>query len=486
MSQGISEMGNSDSPEALANKTLQRKLLSFPNSDAGNAEAFELLHGHRFRYNHTSGKWLVWTGRCWIEDKDGEANRAALETVRARLPVAASIKDKEERRESVEWVLYCEAVWRLEAMLKCARTIRSLATSNEQYDQDPFLLTVANGTVDLRTGRLQKSRPENLITRATDVAFEPNAKASRWTQFLREVFGNNSNLIGFIQRAVGYSLTGDTREQCFFILVGCGANGKSTFVETVSKLLGTHAETAEFTTFLARKNSGSPRNDLARLHSARFVKAAEGEHQAPLAESIIKELTGEDTIAARFLFKEHFTFKPQFKIWLITNHKPQIRGTDDAIWRRVRLIEFNQQFLGTKMDPELRQKLEGELPGIFAWAVKGCLAWQRHGLGLAPRVVQATAEYRQESDQVGRFLKECSRREPKTTTPAMTLYKAYVGWCSQKAEKPEANNVFARMLLERGITKKRGRGGVIYQGIGLTISVAANVVAPTPKSEKAQ
>jgi putative DNA primase/helicase len=480
------KMGDVERTEAGSKKMPWRKLLSFQDTDAGNAEAFELLHGHRFRYNHTIGKWLVWTGRHWAEDKDGEANRAALSTIRARLSAATTIEDHEKMEERVKWALDSEAVWRMEALLKSARNLRSMATTTEQYDRDPFLLTVANGTVNLRTGKLQPSRPENLITRASDVLFEPNAKAPRWTQFLCEVFVDDADLIGFIQRAVGYSLTGDTREQCFFILIGNGANGKSTFVETVSELLGTHAETAEFTTFLLRRTSGAPRNDLARLHAARFVKAAEAEHQAPLAESIIKELTGEDTVAARFLFHEHFTFKPQFKIWLITNHKPEIRGAEKAIWRRVRLIPFIQQFEGTRKDSELRRKLEGELPGILAWAVRGCLTWQKQSLGVAPRVAQATEEYRQESDQIGRFLKERCTKGPKSVAPAKKLYEDYVEWCSQKLEKPEANNVFARGLAERGIGKKRASGGFVYQGVGLDPSVTQGAAVPliTKRADK--
>lgn len=327
-------MEATESFDVVTNKTLRSKILAFQDTDAGNAEAFELLHGHRFRYDYTRAKWLVWNGRFWAEDRDGESYRAALMTARLRFSAAAMIKDLDEKVDRIGWALRSEANWHQEAMLRSARNIRSLATTTEQYDRDPYLLTVANGTLDLRTGQLQPARPEHLITRATDVRFEPQAKADRWTQFLKEVFANDADLISFIQRAVGYSLTGDTREQCFFILSGSGANGKSTFIEIICKLLGTHAETAEFTTFPDMRNSGGPRNDLARLHAARFVKAAEGEHKARLAESIIKELTGEDTVAARFLFKEHFTFKPKFKIWLITNQKPEIRGSDHGVRSR--------------------------------------------------------------------------------------------------------------------------------------------------------
>jgi putative DNA primase/helicase len=466
------------------NKALRAKLLSFQDTDAGNAEAFELLHGHRFRYDHTREKWLLWNGRYWTEDRDGEANRAALSTVQARLWAAAKSKNRDSRKNRIEWSLHCESEWRLAALLRSARTIRSLATTTDQYDRNPFLLTVANGTLDLRSGELRPGRREDLITRATDVLFDPNAKASRWIQFLDEVFTGDDDLIAFIQRAVGYSLTGDTKEQCFFILYGGGANGKSTFVEIICKLLGTHAETAEFTTFLTKRDSGGPRNDLARLHAARLVKAAEGEQQARLAESTIKELTGEDTVAARFLFKEHFTFKPQFKIWLVTNHKPEIRGTDQAIWRRVRLIEFARQFEGTQRDPDLRRKLQEELPGILCWALEGCLLWQQHELGIAPGVERATQAYRQESDQIGRFLKERCIRGSKAATQAQKLFEAYREWCRLREEKPELQNLFARKLNERGVTKKRSRRGFAYHGVELMPVTTVAVPATHPIQEK--
>ncbi len=456
-----------ESREAAANKVRIRKLPSFENTDAGNAEAFELLHGHRFRYDHTKGKWLVWNGHYWADDKDGEADRAALETARARLSSAVLLPAGHDRDDSVRWALRSESVGGRDAMLKSARSIKSLATTAADYDRDPFLLTVGNGTLDLRTGKLRPARPEDLITRATDVPYDPSAAAPRWMQFLDEVFGGDKELIGYVQRAVGYSLTGDTREQCFFLLCGTGANGKTTFLETVMKLLGAHAVTAPFSAFLVHWNVGGPRNDLAGLHGARFVKAAEAEHRARLDEAVMKQLTGGDTISARFLYREAFTFRPQFKIWLATNHKPDIWETTEAIWRRIKLIEFNQQFTGSRMDPMLGRKLEAELPGILAWAVQGCLDWLKHGLGEPQRVTRATQKYRLESDQIGRFLGECCDQGPKYQTSGKGLYDAYPQWCARNAEKPAANNIFARQLGERGIGKRRGRGGWAYLGVGL-------------------
>lgn len=473
-------MGEPESPEAGANKERSRRLRSFHNTDAGNAQAFELLHGNRFRYDHDRSKWLVWNGRFWERDKDDEADRAALDTARARLAAAATSGDADS--DEFDWALESESVTRRQAVLRSAQSIRSLATTTPDFDRDPFLLTVGNGTLNLRTGKLRQFRPDDLITRSADVSFHPTAKAPRWHQFLAEVFASDLELIQFVQRAVGYSLTGDTREQCLFILWGGGANGKTTFLETIIRLLGTHAVTTPFSTVMVQRNPGSPRNDLAALHGARLVKASEAEHQSALAESTVKEITGGDTITARFLFKEYFSYKPTGKFWLATNHRPDIRGTDDAIWRRIRLVPFTRQFSGANKDAGLREKFEGELPGIFAWAVRGCLDWKEHGLNSARLVESATLKYRQESDPVGRFLKDRCHLQVGERTPAKALHDNFVLWCGTHNEKPLATNQFSSQLAERGLARKRGSSGVTYLGVGLLPITPAK--PPTPESKK--
>jgi len=459
-------MGSPESPEVATYRERNRQLQSFQNTDAGNAGAFELLHGHRFRFDHTRGKWLFWNDRYWAEDQDGEATRAALQMARERLTLAC-MKTHAPDDPDIRWALRSESVYGRRATLTSAQSIRSLATRTTDYDRDPFLLTVGNGTLDLTTGELRDARPADLITRATDVPYDPAATAPRWTEFLDQVSGGDSEMIGYLQRAVGYSLTGDTCEQCFFLLCGSGANGKTTFLETIVKLLGTHATTAAFSAFLVQHNQGGPRNDLACLCGARFVKAAEAEHKARLDEAIMKALTGEDTITARFLFHEEFSYRPQFKIWLAANHKPTIWETSDAIWRRIKLIEFNRQFMGSKADASLRGKLEAELPGILAQAVQGCLEWQKQGLKEPRRISLATHGYRQESDQIGRFLADRCHLDPVNRTSAKQLYDDYGQWCASKHEKPVAANQFAAKLAERGIERTRKGSGVFYLGVGL-------------------
>jgi putative DNA primase/helicase len=476
-------MSKPESPEAVANKERIRKLQSFQDTDAGNAECFEVLFGKKFLYDNTKGKWLVWKGRYWAEDNDGEASRAALETARQRL-LAASLILEDPTRERVKWALQSESVARRRFTLISAQSIRSLSTITENYDRDPFLLTVGNGTIDLRAGKLREARPEDRITRATDVPYDRYATAPRWTEFLNEVFGGDSETIGYIQRAVGYSLTGSTREQCFFLLCGAGANGKTTFLETIIKLMGTHADTAAFSAFLVHSNQGGPRNDLAALCGSRFVKAAEAEHRARLDEAVMKLLTGEDTISARFLYHEEFSYRPQFKIWLATNHKPAIWERTDAIWRRIKLIEFNRQFKGRQADLTLRGKLDSELPGILTWAVAGCLAWQKFGLREPQRVTSATLGYRQESDQVGRFLKDRCQLQDDERTPAKALYDGFLLWSAASHEKPLAINQFAAKLEERGLQKKRSSSGFVYLGVALLPVAPTGSPASNSKNRK--
>jgi putative DNA primase/helicase len=460
-------MGGMESPETAATRQRLQDLRSLPDTDAGNAEAFELLYGNRFRYDHSKGKWFVWSGRYWAEDKDKEADRTALLTARARRFAAALITDPDAAKKRIKWAMDSEAVWRREAMLKSASSIRFLASLTSDFDCNPMLLTVGNGTLNLKSGHLGKTRPEDLITRASNIDFNPSARCPRWRGFLEEVFANDRELIDFIQRAVGYSLTGDTREQCLFVLYGSGANGKSTFLETIRRLLDGHVVTTPFSTFMLHVNQNGPRNDLAALQGARLVLASEVGQQARFDESVVKRVTGQDIISCRFLYGEFFEYKPQFKIWLATNYKPVIRGNDNAIWRRIRLVPFSQQFDGNNADRLLLDKLEAELAGILAWAVEGCLAWQKRGLGKAVAVESATQEYRRESDQFGRFFGERCVRGKQSQTQGKALYEAYVEWCVRTSEKPASNPVFAAALAERGIAKKRSRKGVVYQGVEL-------------------
>ncbi len=446
-------------------RELLAKLQSLPLTDAGNGEAFARAHGHEDRFNHDRGKWVCWNAQIWAEDQTAEVERAALHTVRLRQLAALQIPDTDLRKEHVDWAIRSESNYSIRALLRSAQSIRSLATTAADYDRDPFLLTVKNGTLGLRTGTLRAFDPNDLITKASNVVFDAGATCPRWKLFLNEIFAGDQLVIRFVQRAVGYSMTGNTREQCLFILHGTGANGKSVFLEILVELLGHLAQVTPLSSLL--EQDPGPRNDLARLQGARLVKASESQANAVLDEATVKEITGGDTISARFLFHEFFEFRPQFKIWIATNHLFVIRDTQFSIWRRIRLLEFSQEFSGKNRDPNLREKLQGELSGILTWAVEGCLEWQRFGLGDAPVIESATRAYRQRSDAMGRFLTERCTNQPRDQVPGKELFDAYVDWCGEACERPENNNGFAKALADRGVRKKRTNKGVVYVGVGL-------------------
>ncbi len=304
--------------------------------------------------------------------------------------------------------------------------------------------------MDLRTGELRPHDREDLITKLAPVSYDSEAKCETWRAFLDKIMDGNTDLIEYLKRAVGYSLTGDTTEQCLFILHGSGANGKSTFVETIHTLLGDYAQKTETRSFMQQKNEGV-RNDLARLKGVRFASAVEIMQGQRLNEALIKEATGGDRITARFLFKEYFEFRPEFKLFLACNHKPEIRGTDEGIWRRVKLVPFEVTIPPEQRDKRLLEKLETELPGILNWAMEGCQEWRRNGLQDPEEITAATASYRQEMDLLALFIDECCQLDEDGEVPTGKLFDAYEEWCKKNGEQPVKKRTFGTMMKERGL-----------------------------------
>jgi putative DNA primase/helicase len=441
-------------------------LLSLARTDAGNAEAMAALFGDEFRYECSREEWLVWDGARWTKDADGEAKRATLLTMRKRKAVFAEKNDDRDKAQAVKWALQQESQARLHAALDLARSTLPFPVVTERLDADPDLLACPNGTVDLRTGEFREARREDLITRLAGAPYDPNAPCPRWTQFLREIFGGDDDLIAFVQRAAGYSLTGDVREQALFILYGTGANGKTTFLEALRNVWGDYARTTPFATFES-DNRDDKRADLASLRGVRFVSATEAEDGRRLAESRVKTITGGDRISCRHLYGHYFEYVPAFKVWMATNYKPAIRGTDHGIWRRIRLIPFTQQFVGNVADPNMLDTLRGEASGILAWAVRGCLDWRAHQLGKPDAVDEATQAYRLEEDVLGQFLADCTTAGNGLSVQASELYAAYKDWCEVNGEKPMTGTSFGRRIVDRGIHRVKGRQANRYEGIEL-------------------
>jgi putative DNA primase/helicase len=426
---------------------------SFNLTDLGNARRLIHRRGRNLRYCWLWSKWLVWDGKRWIKDDSGEVYRLAKETVAGIYQEAAAAND-EARKAIAKHAMRSEAGARIKEMVDLARS--DVPVMPDELDADPDLLNAENGTIDLRTGELQEHRREDLITKIAPVEYDPDAAAPAWATFLERVLPSEE-LREFVQRAAGYSATGDTSEQCMFINHGTGANGKSTFQETAAAALGDYAMRTPTETLLAKRSDGVP-NDIARLKGARFVSASETEEGRRLAESRIKDLTGQDTISARFMRAEFFDFAPTHKLWLSTNHKPEIRGTDNAIWRRIRLVPWSVAIPPNEQDKKLAAKLRDELPGVLAWVVRGCLEWRRVGLRDPEAVCRATVEYRAEMDVLGAFLSECCVLGDDQDVAAADLYRAYSEWCKDTGEAPVKQRRFGGQLTERG-TFERYRGG---------------------------
>lgn len=432
-------------------------ILTRNRTDLGNAERLKDHAGADLRFVWVWDSWMIWDGRRWRRDGGGAIMRRARDTVRALAAAAQGLDDEKQRAGLVKHALATESAGKLQAMVKLGACL--LGEEAGAFDQRPWLLNCRNGTVDLRTGRLGPHRRADLLTKVVPVEFDPSASCPRWEAFLLQVMDGNAEMVAFLQRAVGYSLTGTTVEQVLFLLYGTGANGKSTFTETLRALLGDYATQAEFTTFLAR-TSDSVRNDIARLVGARFVSASEAEGGRPLAEAVVKQMTGGDIVTARFLFKEFFEFRPDFKVWLAANHKPSVRGTDHGIWRRIRLVPFAVTIPPEQRDKRLPDQLRAELPGILAWAVRGCVAWQQQGLGEPPEVMAATESYREEMDVLAGFLDEHCLVQGGAFVATKELYAAYATWAEGAGEKKLSKKWLAMRLTERGFTSGRGLRGV--------------------------
>jgi len=351
----------------------------------------------------------------------------------------------------VAWALQCESAKRIQFMVDLARS--EVPIQPDQLDTDQWLLNVLSGTLDLRSGQLRAYDRAEYITKLSPVAFDPDAKAPTWDAFLQKIMSGNGNLIGFLQRSVGYSLTGNTSERSIFINYGTGRNGKSTFQETVGRLIGDYGQRTPTDTLLVKRDGAIP-NDVARLKGARFVWASEAEDGKKLAEALIKDLTGRDTVSARFMRGEWFDFVPEFKIWLATNHRPIIRGKDKGIWDRIKLIPFDVRITEEEKDPELPEKLDKERAGILAWAVRGCLEWQRDGLGVPNEVRQATQGYQAEMDLLAQFIEEACTAGEKCQVASGELFRTYKGWCARNHEQPISQKALAAQLQERGYQRR--------------------------------
>lgn len=471
-------------------------------TDLGNARILVRLAGNDIRWcGAKPGEgWMLWDGARWLPDTTRKAYRLADivgEEWRRRAPPECGdlvLNDDEKKQKSLRKLILahankCESAAGIRNMLEVLRGRQSIAVDVDAWDKDPLMLNTEETTYNLRTGKRHANRRGDLITRSTSTAASMG-DCPTWRAFLLRIMGGpvvapdtasidaayadpaNAaavEMIAFLQRAAGYALTGDTSEQCMFIAYGTGRNGKGVFLNTIKAILGSYAQGAQVATFVDRKQGGIP-NDLAALAGARFVLCSEPNEGAPLDEGLIKTVTGQDTVTARFLNREFFDFIPQFKLWMMTNHKPPIKGTDNGIWRRLRLVPFAVTIPEEEVDGELPNKLKAEHPAILRWMIEGFKEWKRIGLATPPAVNGASAKYRQEMDVLSDFIEERCEVNSLVSAANAPLYASYFEWAKDNGLRPRSHKWFSQELQRKGYTQSPDRAnGRRWKGIDLVV-----------------
>ena len=446
--------------QQIGDETVFLRIAEFKNgliqfTDSTNAMRLVKEHGRDIRYNSAWKKWVVWNGMFWEMDEGGALiHEKGLAMVRNIYNELLKTADYRERIDIEKAAIMSESVRRRKAFVEAASWIKDLNIKSDELDPNPWLLNVKNGTINILTGEFGEHRQEDMITKIANVEYAPNADCPMWKQFVREIMDYKTDIINFVQAATGWALSGDISEQTMFILFGSGANGKSTFLNTIMYLLGDYATATPTETFM-KKSGDQYTNDIARLRGTRFVTTTEAEQGRRLSEPLIKKITGNDQMTARFLYGEFFNFTPTFKIFMATNHKPVIKGTDYGIWRRIKLIPFTTRIAEDKQDKNLEMKLREEASGILNWLLEGTARWRREGLKAPKAILLATDEYRGEMDVIGNFLKERCLQQKGLSIRIRELYKAYADWCDENNEHAVSERFFTMRLKEIGFEQNR-------------------------------
>ena len=464
-------IGGSDSPVSAGEPVRAEKQRLYSFDDTGNAQRFCDLFGGKVRYSYTDKRWLYYDGRKWCTDMTGTIGRLAdksVEAMAAEAQAYAEIDAAEGGDMSKAFQKHVKASRSnksKKAMLSEAMHYVPIMPS--QLDRHKGHINTPAGAIELKTGRIIEHSPEHYFSKLTNAEYDPHAECPLWHRFLEDIFAGDKELIRYVQKAVGYSLSGSTAEQCMFFLLGSGRNGKSTFIEVIRDIFGDYASNIQPESIMVKRSGGSAINsDIARLKGARLVTCSEPNEGARLNEGLIKQLTGGDPVTARKLYGEEFEFQPEFKLWVSTNHKPIIRGTDIGVWRRIHLIPFNVQIPESKVDRQLKYKLEGELTGIFRWAVDGCLLYRKEGLRM-PKIMQdSVKEYHREMDVLSAFIEDCCTEGKGLSVQSSQLYAAYLKWAEQGKEYTMSATKFSMEIAKR-YEKVKLRSGIHFNGLAL-------------------
>lgn len=456
----------------FAEKNQPRKKKLPPRSwdDTGNADRFMDHYGELVKYSFTDKGWMVYNGSYWESDDTGQVHSLVDQVVSGMkheklvIPADSDLTEDKAMKEFQKHIKHSRSNSGKKAMIDEIK--HRVPVLHGEFDSDKTLLNVANGYVDLTSGILHEHDISKMFSRQTRIEYTDTIDAPEWEQFLNQIFDSNRELIDYVQKAVGYSLTGSTKEQVMFILYGNGRNGKSIFIDTIADALGNYARSMQADSIMIKQNSSAANSDIARLEGARLVTSSEPNDGLRLDEGLVKQLTGGDTVTARYLYGKEFEFKPEFKLWLATNHKPIIRGTDDGIWRRLMLVPFAVKIPDNRVDKDLKYKLQREEVGILNWAVEGALKWQREGLQAPASVREASRTYRNEMDVTSEFMDECCVVGDHEMARAGELYQRYKHWATDNSQYLMNSTKFGKEMGKK-FEKKRDREGAYYVGVGL-------------------
>lgn len=442
-------------------------------SDLGNAERFvDQMDewGTQVLYCQAWRKWMCWDKSRWAVDDNNSVRGLLSKSVRSMHNKVNPHDPEDDQKKFARFIQKSENAKSFDNILSQVRHLTPVKTG--QLDKNPWLLNCKNGTINLRTGELRKPNRNDLVTKHTPIGYgNRDDECPMWEEYLDIVTGGDRDLQRFLQMAAGYTLSGMTSEQCFFVLYGRGKNGKSTFIEVLAMILGEdYATTASMDSFMEKRYE-TIRNDLAAMKGMRMVSAVEANQGQKLDEALIKSVTGGDRVSARFMRGEFFSYKPEFKLWLGVNDRPRIGGDDEGIWRRIRLVPFTHAIPVEKRKKDFPERLRraGELPAIMRWAVEGCLAWLKTGDLNSPESVEAaTEEYREEQDIMGTWMRQRCAVGPDYEIASKTLYDDYRDWASENGHRSYSMTNFVTRLKERGFSTRRTNRARFLVGMTLT------------------
>lgn len=441
-------------------------------TDTGNAHRLFDKYGNIIRYSYNRKKWLYWDGKCWRIDDNGEVKKLADVIVEDIKREAFLEQDEKTQADLLKWANKTASSRGKEAMIKECQHLEGIPASPDVFDAYTDYINCQNGIVNLKNGELIPHDSNFMMSKITYCEYDTSGKSpKRWLKFLNEITNGDKELQTYIQKCVGYSLTGSNREQCAYFLYGIGNNGKSTFLDTIADMLGNYASNAQPETIMMKKWGGDGANsDIARLKSARFVTCEEPTEGVRLNEGLLKQLTGGSKVTARHLYGEEFEYQPEFKIWVATNHKPVVRGTDVGIWRRIKLIPFEVNIPKEKVDKNLKYKLREEMPQIMSWAVEGCMKWQKEQMEEPKCVQEAVKEYKQEMDLLASFIEECLEidYEHDLKISANVLFRVYTYWAKDNNEYEMSSKKFGREIVKKLPEKGRNASGAFYRHVKFT------------------